>query len=57
MTAKPRPFVHFISQTETILQAVSYIPTNYGAKIFEQSSTFILIDCFTVHYCEQLPLT
>ena len=33
MTAKPRPYVHFISQTETILQAVSSIQTNNGAKI------------------------
>ena len=33
MTAKPRPYVHFISQTETILQAVSSFQTNNGAKI------------------------
>ena len=40
MTAKPRPYVHFISQTETILQAVSSIQTNNEAKIFEQSLIF-----------------
>ena len=43
MTAKPRPYVHFISQTETILQAVSSIQTNNGAKITVLARMFTMV--------------
>ena len=59
MTAKPRSFVHFISQTETILQAVSSIQTNNGAKIMclkfiysKKATQFCEISTINLSYVE-----